>query len=130
MSFEWRRFLHLAMELADDVTDGDALAARSRTAISRAYYAAFCSARDHLSEDLGYDVPTQGVHEYVRRQFDGLKRWRDEYKVISTYLRRLHRKRILADYDAHWGDDVADAAQTAVADGGRVLRCLDVVRPE
>ena len=130
MTFDWSEYLRLAEALETETAgDGHARDAGHRSAVSRAYYAAFCSARDHLRHDLGHDdIPRQGAHEYVRRQFQGLRRLRREYQAVATYLRRLHAERAEADYNTEWGADLADAARTSVEDGRRVLRCLEAVK--
>ena len=68
MTFAWQGFLRVAQALVDDLdNDDDVREAKCRTAIGRAYYAAFCTARDHLRHDLGdRNVPKRGAHQYVR----------------------------------------------------------------
>lgn len=60
MGFEWRQFLDLAKELAK--RDDEASA---RSAISRAYYAAFHWARDYVVRELAVKVPKYEAHEAV-----------------------------------------------------------------
>jgi uncharacterized protein (UPF0332 family) len=131
MTFDWSAFLHLAEALESGAGNGELEDARYRSAISRAYYAAFCSARDHLRHELGHDhIPRQGAHEYVRRQFQGLRRVRGEYRVVGAYLRRLHVARAEADYNSEWRADLSGAARIAIADCRRVLQSLEAVRSE
>ncbi len=61
MSFNWSEYLNLAQELAGRSTEPPNQEARLRSSISRAYYAAFCKARNYL---LGkkYPVPRENTH--------------------------------------------------------------------
>jgi uncharacterized protein (UPF0332 family) len=104
MSFGWSEYLKVARELAGQPTDLPSPEAKKRCAISRAYYAAFCSARNYLRDkDNDPDIPVGGnAHGYVRRQFKISKdRVRRE---IGEYLARLVAKRNIVDYD----DEIAD----------------------
>ena len=51
MNFDWSEYLNLAQELAGRPTSLSNEEARLRSAISRAYYAAFCKARNHLRDN-------------------------------------------------------------------------------
>ena len=73
--------------------------AKKRSAISRAYYAAFCSARNYLRDkEHDQDIRAGGdVHGYVRKQF---KTSEDEVaREVGEDLARLVAKRNLADYE-------------------------------
>ena len=107
MTFDWSAFLHLAEALESGAGNGELEDARYRSAISRAYYAAFCSARDHLRHEV-----------------------RGEYRVVGAYLRRLHVARAEADYNSEWRADLSGAARIAIADCRRVLQSLEAVRSE
>jgi len=99
MSFNWSEYLNIARELAGQAMASSSDEAKKRSAISRAYYAAFCSARNHLRDkDHDQNIPVGGdVHGYVRRTFKTSKdRVRRE---IGEDLARLVAKRNLADYE-------------------------------
>jgi len=66
---------------------------------SRAYYAAFCSAHNHLRDkDSDQNIPKPGdVHGYVRKQFKSSKN--KVRREIGEDLARLVAKRNLADYE-------------------------------
>ena len=98
MSFNWSEYLNIARELAGQATASSSAEAKKRCAISRAYYAAFCSARNHLRDkDHDQDIPVGGeAHGYVRRQF---KTSEDKVRrEIGEDLARLVAKRNLVDY--------------------------------
>lgn len=126
MTFDWSQYLKLAQELAGQSVTAAAQEARLRSAISRAYYAAFCLARDHLRDKEKHPekhpVPTNGrAHAYVRNQFrNSSDRAR---KKLGHNLGRLHKDRKRADYD----DSVPDLKKTTTSDiilAQRVLNAL------
>lgn len=97
MTFNWSEYLNLAKELAGQSTTLAKQEARLRDAISRAYYAAFILARNHLRDKEGYSIPKTGdAHAYVREQFklnpDPI------HQVIADRLIRLRTYRNQADY--------------------------------
>lgn len=69
MSFNWSEYLDVARELASVATTNKE--ARLRSAISRAYYAAFINARNYLRDKEGLLIPrTSDAHRYVSVQFE------------------------------------------------------------
>lgn len=71
MSFDWSEYLNVAKELAGIATNPANQEAKLRAAISRAYYAAFIKARNHLRDNEGHSIPrTADAHRYVWEQFD------------------------------------------------------------
>ena len=110
MSFNWSEYLWLANALLSDPNSPGPEEASFRSAISRAYYAAFCSARN-----FGRD----------RREFVPQRDARDHWLVINTFsnsydrdrrkigldLDRLYTHRCLADYE----DFLRDPGSTAKA---------------
>ena len=109
MSFDWREYLDLARELAASGAGAPQAEARWRSAISRAYYAAYAECRAFIIEKMQYDphdpVARGRAHEAVVRKFErspSLGRQR-----IGVQLRRLMAQRLVADYEA-----------TAVISGG------------
>jgi len=122
MSFDWTEYLNLAQELVGQPTSLASREARLRTAISRAYYAAFCESRNHLRDKEGRQIPPEGtVHRYVRDEFkssaDKLR------KQIGHDLDRLRSDRNKADYDdTVTGLDAISKVDLALA--GRVISLL------
>lgn len=92
--FDWCCYLTLAKDLASDNTEE----ARLRSSISRAYYAAFCTARNYLRDVEQKAIPDENVHSYVIAQFYTLGR-RNNGKKLAMELRRLRNNRNRADYD-------------------------------
>ena len=117
MSFDWSEYLDLAQELAGQATSPSSQEAKLRSAISRAYYAAFCTARNHLRDREKHSIPRGGqAHPYVRDQF---KQSPDKVrKKVGENLNRLRIQRNKADYD----DILArlpDTAKRAIRRGKR-----------
>jgi uncharacterized protein (UPF0332 family) len=99
MSFDWAEYLDLAKELAQPSPASVLQEASLRSAISRAYYGAFCRARNHLralSPHLVFPTGAE-IHGFVRDRF----RSRPELmsKAIAAHLERLRDWRNDADYD-------------------------------
>src|SRR5437867_1172007 len=101
MPFDWENYLVIARELRDQVrgsqgnTKSEAL---KRTAISRAYYAAYHFAEDFAQTSLSYIPTTKDAHtslrEHYRRQFGNVN-----HQDVRPTLARLHRARKKSDYD-------------------------------
>lgn len=92
--FDWSGFLDLADELVD--RSGDEVA--ERTAINRAYYAAYGSARDYLIRG-GTSIPSMGrAHVLVWDQFHAVPD--PIHRRIADRGRNLRKRRGWADYDA------------------------------
>lgn len=117
MTFEWRDFLVLAEELA--VREEESC---QRSAVSRAYYAAFCSARDAIREE-GVVLPKSGsVHRVIWSQFE--KASASHRRRIAILGSRLRHSRNRADYDVAVAR-VEDVAADAIADAGQLISLLE-----
>ena len=101
-TFSWSKYLELATILADD--SGEAC---HRSAISRAYYSAYCSARDWLIENMNFELPPDmSSHKAVWREFAARSRsgWGHKWRTISQKGFRLLTRRHQADYDIPFAD--------------------------
>ncbi len=98
MSFAWLDYFTLAQELVGQAVTPAGQEARLRSAVSRAYYAAFCQARNHLRDKENCSLPSDAqVHTFVRDQFkDSLDPIRSQ---IGHDLNRLRIDRNKVDYD-------------------------------
>ena len=95
MTFDWREYLELAKELAGQVSSGYTQEAAQRSAVSRAYYAAFCWARNYAKAKLGFQPTRKSkdhslLRDYLRRQ--------GRLKLASD-LKKLSMWRNQCDYD-------------------------------
>jgi uncharacterized protein (UPF0332 family) len=115
--FDWRGFLVLADELARRA-DEEAV---GRTAVSRAYYAAFHRVRGAMFR-TGYATRRLGSDHALIAEWLATV---DESCVL--HLRRLRRMRNAADYDADWVENRPEEARQALELARRVIVC--VTRP-
>jgi hypothetical protein len=100
MSFDWAEYLSLAESLGGAPISGPPVGAEAqqRSCVSRAYYAAFILARNHLRDVDRIPVPQSGsAHGFVVMTFQNHvdpRRTR-----IGSQLRRLRDDRNRCDYD-------------------------------
>jgi uncharacterized protein (UPF0332 family) len=122
MPFDWTTYLDLARELAGRGSGPSFEEARLRSAISRAYYAAFKQAFNYLCDkDPTIRFQREGVHQYVYEKF-----WysRDAgWRRVGSELDRLRRLRNRADYDDLMTDLSADT-RMALAYAAEIIDTL------
>lgn len=97
ISFNWRSYLDLAIELEKETNE-----AKLRSSISRAYYAAFCSARNYMEDKDRHKLPLDGSeHQYIIDYYSGHKgRSTNRNRTqIAQDLVRMRRERVNADYN-------------------------------
>ena len=98
MSFDWSEYLTVAELLVNQSNLFGSEEAVMRIAISRAYYGAFCEARNFLhARGLVAPVKTGEDHERIRRHFANSRN--QAWKDIGNWLLRLRDNRNTADYD-------------------------------
>lgn len=117
MPFDWAEYLRLAEELAQRQNDEAAF----RSAVSRAYYAAYCQACAYLNQK-NIPIPQgEGSHDRVWKSFASLPG--RTHTGIQTNGDRLKRKRVLADYQGLTAVSAQDA-QGAVLTSKNILGWL------
>jgi uncharacterized protein (UPF0332 family) len=117
MSFDWRAYLSLAEMLVSSDVAADREACL-RSAMSRAYYAAFATARQQSRERHG-GVVRQSAAEHGEVATFFAKRG-DAGGVIAAHLTRLRFLRNRADYDDHLDGQEAGATEA-------IARATDVI---
>ena len=101
MSFDWREFLKLAQDLHGGLNLRCSQEAAQRSAVSRAYYAAFCYARNYAESRLGFQRTGTGRdHKLLKEHLRNLGQPWDE---VADDLADLQQWRGFCDYD----DEVA-----------------------
>jgi len=96
--FDWSEYLSLAEELVEKSSLAASEESRLRSAMSRAYYSAFCTARNHLRDQEGHAIPTDGkVHSYVLDEF--MNSTDKTWNRIGIRLDQLRIDRNKADYN-------------------------------
>lgn len=117
MPFDWKYYLSLAQLLHRDHSNNQAAL---RTAISRAYYAAYHPAKDWAVNQRGLD-PKANHHEvwslYLRDSND-----RTIFE-IGSHGDRLKRSRVHADYEPGLSTTTGDSAR-ALATAEKILYLL------
>jgi len=123
MDFDWGEYLKLAKYLAahtDQLPVNQETAFRN--AVSRAYYAAFCHARNYAVQKQWYDqpkYPTGGEHADVRTCFS--KQGKPE---IAEKLDRMHKWRNECDYQNNPISNPPLLAQRAIGTADVVFATL------
>jgi uncharacterized protein (UPF0332 family) len=95
MPFDWREYLNLARQLAGLQGSGYSQEAAERSAVSRAYYAAFCWARSYAEKNLGFQPGGKTSDHAKLREY--LKK--KGYKELASDLNKLREWRNACDYD-------------------------------
>lgn len=116
MSFVWSQFLDHAKSIQ---TQGEA---QCRTAISRAYYAVYCTARDKLAESQIQLSKSADTHEQVRNYFNLSGDY--DSKKIAAELDRLRVLRNNSDYDLTFNGDPNTTCQQAILKAENSLKRL------
>ena len=112
-----RDFLNVAYELLEGNHES-----HWRTAVSRAYYAAFHGARDLLMH-CGFTVPQEErAHAYLRMRL--MNSGHTDVEQAGTCLNDLRSERNYADYDFHRAFRHADAVDL-VQQAADVLQLLE-----
>ncbi|GIV21495.1 MAG: hypothetical protein KatS3mg023_3246 [Armatimonadota bacterium] len=114
MSFDWVEFLALARNLQGRSGASYSTEAANRTAVSRAYYAAFCHARNYAENRLGFRRTGTGRDHKLLR--DHLRTRGTPWDEICEYLEDLQKWRGQCDYDdmiQNMGILVSNAIDTA-----------------
>jgi uncharacterized protein (UPF0332 family) len=120
VTFDWRAVVGLADELSKR-TDEAAL----RSAISRAYYSAYCYARDRAGlNSAGARDSHKLVFDYYERRAHGKLR-----DFGSNELPSLHRLRKEADYDEE-AKITANQAKLVVGRAKKVIAFIESLRQE
>lgn len=117
MNFSWHDFLNLAKSLSERKDE-----ASDRSAISRAYYAAFCTARDSL---LTNNCPLSKGSEVHGQVQDVLGKAKDfDCQKIAQDLGRLRLDRNKADYDIDF-PDLDDARNKALFRAAKIIERIE-----
>jgi len=120
MAFEWQKFVELARALQQQATGTAQPEAILRTAMSRAYYGAFCFARNYAERWLKY-TPA-GTEEDHRGLRDYL--WTKKRQNVARSLDQLRKWRNSADYNDDLPYDPALTVSSAIHEAERVFAAL------
>ncbi len=121
MSFDWSQYIELAENLISQAQGGNLDHALFRSSISRAYYGAFCLARNKVADYDG-EAHRTDTHRYVRESF--LDSTAYEAMQVGHKLNNLLRQRKNADYEAMATID-KESAERVLAMAKRTLDILN-----
>ena len=100
MAFAWAEYLSVAQFIHSQAPAGASQEALLRCAISRAYYAAFCHARNYARDRHGFVPRYNGDdHSLVRRHFSTRRE-----RGVANKLDNLRDWRNICDYEDHVAD--------------------------
>lgn len=126
--FDWNQYLLLAEKLfylRENEEFNGLKEACLRSALSRAYYAVFCIARNYLIDKNGVRIPKEDTHKFVHMRY--VNSLTKEEKKVGENLKQLWKKRKKADYDDPsiiWDDDV-DFSLRIARDTLSLIRCIN-----
>jgi hypothetical protein len=110
MPFEWRELLNLSEILLDKISDFPDKEAVLRTAVSRAYFAAYGHAvRIAIDRYHFVALETAQDHGRLRRHFESLRMW-----DLARNLQELRDWRNDCDYVSEPARNIKDMAKNAV----------------
>ena len=120
MAFEWKKFLQLARDVQSRADGGELDDALLRTAFSRAYYAAFCHARNYARDWLNFATREDADdHGRLRAHLTAKRR-----KGDSERLERLRNWRNESDYVDELSFDLRSTILRALGDAEYVFASL------
>ncbi len=120
MPFDWHAFLDLARWLESNIPPGVSAEAAERAAVSRAYYAAFCYARNYARDYLGFVPRNDNTdHGHLRAHLRQKRR-----QATSICLDRLREWRNECDYLDDLSHGLAPMLPRAIADADYVFQSL------
>lgn len=118
--FYWSDFFELAKDLAHCDSPNEAY---KRSAIGRAYYAIYCSARNRLIDGGIYIKANADAHQEVCQTYDRSKDF--EAKRIAATLDRMRIHRNSADYDDVFQGDLDKALDLTLSRAAQALTFID-----
>lgn len=128
MTFDWGQYLVVARDLEAKVVPTCIDEARQRAAISRAYYAAFCAAREHLRRKG--DAAAEEViaaHAAVAKAFKFNFGKDGNYTTIGRLLLTMSEVRKRADYESEFPDLAANVT-VIFSNADTVFQKLETLR--
>jgi hypothetical protein len=125
MAFDWKEFVELAVSLQQQAGNAADQESALRTALSRAYYGAFCYARNYARDWLGFHPRYDGDDHGRLREH--LKRRRR--RAVSDKLHRLREWRNESDYQDELTFDPDSTLDAAVREARYVFSSLTPPAP-
>jgi uncharacterized protein (UPF0332 family) len=119
MPFDWKEYLDIARYLSGDSSISIGRESSLRAAISRAYYAAFCHARNYAINKFSFRPSGFGSdHSAVRRYYS-----KTRLSAVEKLLSDLYEWRQQCDYDDEV-DNIESMCDSAIDMADEVFRKL------
>ncbi|MCX6680772.1 MAG: HEPN domain-containing protein [Methanothrix sp.] len=125
MTFNWKEYLELAKYLQGKIEVCYSEESARRAAVSRAYYAAFCFARNYAQDHCGRSKG-KGPKEHADliRFYTILGTTRQNFADIAENLDELRQWRNFCDYDDNIMRNLNDLAADALDDAQEIIDIL------
>jgi hypothetical protein len=120
MPFDWKAYIELARLLQQQASNAAYSEAYWRSALSRAYYGAFCYARNYARDWLGFR-PRNDADDHGRLR-EHLKQKRR--RGVADRLQRLREWRNECDYYDQLSFDPEAILKLALSEAGQVVSSL------
>jgi uncharacterized protein (UPF0332 family) len=119
MNFNWEKYLEFAEHVVNSSNSFPDKEACYRAAVSRAYYAAFCTTRGYIRkpDERGYDGGD--AHKKVRDHL--LSSGDIKKRTIANQLKKCHDNRIKADYYDNIRDSTLNLALQTVTISNNII---------
>jgi uncharacterized protein (UPF0332 family) len=121
VAFDWEEYLRIANFLRNPPPSSFSLEAAQRSAVSRAYYAAFCCLRNYAEKHLGFRRK-KGPSDH-QKLGEYLKKRGEDWRSIVDCLRELRVWRNDCDYDDEVGD-LNTMVSNAISTAEHIIRSL------
>lgn len=116
MAFDWTEYLELAKGLAGEAGAKWSDEAAQRAAVSRAYYAAFCTVRNFAQMEYGFvGRKSSADHGALIRLLRDRER-----QELADHLEKLRKWRNFCDYENDLPDNPNQLAKEAIKIAGQV----------
>lgn len=116
MAFDWWDYLEAADQwLKEARTARQGREALLRAAISRAYYAAMMSSREHLARRFGFRAPAYSTHDAIKKELELRAKGAPGLAEVLIRLSRMQPWRTRADYANEFQSrELLEAAELAI----------------
>lgn len=125
MAFNWKEYFDLALFLQGKTEVSYSEESARRAAVSRAYYAAFCFARNYAKDNYGRGKSRRpDEHSELIRFYKVLGAANQDFVDIADNLEELRQWRNFCDYDDNIMQDINNLAIDALEDAQEIINML------
>jgi len=128
MVFNWKEYLNLAQYLQGKPDASYSEESARRASVSRAYYAAFCFARNYAHDKYGRDKrmkSRKSEHTDLRDYYIVLGTVNRKLGDIADNLDELRQWRNFCDYDDDVMQNIDDLANNALDNAREIINALE-----